>query len=108
MLRREHPTILGPLAIVPRMRFAQTIARDGTDNYARLEVYNALTLALLAMAPPPLVAPAAPPAGPPRRTAGRDRPRPDLAAGRPRPGPRHPPRRPRVPGAVAAPPARRA
>ena len=61
MLRREHPTILGPLAIVPRMRFAQTIARDGTDNYAQLEVYNALTLALLAMAPPPLVAPAAPP-----------------------------------------------
>ena len=41
MLRREHPTILGPLAIVPRMRFAQTIARDGTDNYAQLEVYNA-------------------------------------------------------------------
>jgi hypothetical protein len=63
MLRREHPTILGPLAIVPRMRFAQTIARDGTDNYAQLEVYNALTLALLAMAPPPLVAPAPPPAG---------------------------------------------
>ena len=63
MLRREHPTILGPLAIVPRMRFAQTIARDGTDNYARLEVYNALTLALLAMAPPALVAPAGPPPG---------------------------------------------
>jgi hypothetical protein len=63
MLRREHPTILGPLAIVPRMRFAQTIARDGTDNYAQLEVYNALTLALLAMAPAPLVAPAPQPAG---------------------------------------------
>ena len=63
MLRREHPTILGPLAIVPRMRFAQTIARDGTDNYAQLEVYNGLTLALLAMAPPALVAPAAPPPG---------------------------------------------
>ena len=63
MLRREHPTILGPLAIVPRMRFAQTIARDGTDNYARLEVYNALTLARLAMAPRPLVAPAGPPPG---------------------------------------------
>lgn len=63
MLRREHPTILGPLAIVPRMRFAQTIARDGTDNYARLEVYNGLTLALLAMAPPPLVAPAPAPPG---------------------------------------------
>jgi hypothetical protein len=63
MLRREHPTILGPLAIVPRMRFAQTIARDGTDNYAQLEVYNGLTLALLAMAPPPLVPPGAPPPG---------------------------------------------
>ncbi len=63
MLRREHPTILGPLAIVPRMRFAQTIARDGTDNYAHLEVYNGLTLALLAMAPPPLVAAAPPPPG---------------------------------------------
>lgn len=63
MLRREHPTILGPLAIVPRMRFAQTIARDGTDNYAHLEVYNGLTLALLAMAPPPIVAAAPPPPG---------------------------------------------
>lgn len=63
MLRREHPTILGPLAIVPRMRFAQTIARDGTDNYAQLEVYNALTLALLAMAPPATVAEGAPPPG---------------------------------------------
>ena len=63
MLRREHPTILGPLAIVPRMRFAQTIARDGTDNYAHLEVYNGLTLALLAMAPPALVAAAPPPPG---------------------------------------------
>ena len=63
MLRREHPTILGPLAIVPRMRFAQTIARDGTDNYAQLEVYNGLTLALLAMAPAPRVPAVPPPAG---------------------------------------------
>ncbi len=61
MLRREHPTIHGPLAIVPRMRFAQTIARDGTDNYAHLQVYNGLTLALLALAPPATVTPAGPP-----------------------------------------------
>ena len=94
MLRREHPTILGPLAIVPRMRFAQTIARDGTDNYAHLEVYNGLTLALLAMAPRALVA-AAPP--PPGIVLAQTR-----ARRRPRPGTGHAPRRPRVPRDVAA------
>jgi hypothetical protein len=57
VLASDHRPVHGPLAIVPRQRIPGAYDRLGLDTYAFPEVYNALTLAFLSMAPRAAAAP---------------------------------------------------